>query len=57
MKSPELVVPAGNPEKLRVAIHYGADAIYIGGKRYSLRQEAGNFSLEEMETGIAYAHS
>ena len=57
MKGPELVVPAGNPEKLRVAIHYGADAIYIGGKRYSLRQEAGNFSLEEMETGIAYAHS
>ncbi len=57
MKGPELVVPAGNPEKLRVAIHYGADAVYLGGKRFSLRQEAGNFTPEEMKTGIAYAHS
>ena len=46
---PELLAPAGNLEKLRVAVHYGADAVYLGGKSLSLRQKAGNFSLEEME--------
>ena len=46
---PELLAPAGNLEKLKVAVHYGADAVYLGGKTLSLRQKAGNFSLEEME--------
>ena len=45
---PELLAPAGNMEKLRTTVHYGADAVYLGGKNFSLRQKAGNFSLEEM---------
>jgi len=51
----ELLAPAGNPEKLDIAIHYGADAVYLGGKGFSLRQNAGNFSLEEMERAVAFA--
>lgn len=54
---PELLVPAGNYEKLITAVHYGADAVYLGGKQYSLRAKAGNFSPEKMREGIAYAHS
>jgi len=46
---PELLAPAGNLEKLKVAVHYGADAVYLGDKTFSLRQKAGNFSLQEME--------
>jgi U32 family peptidase len=53
---PELLAPAGNYEKLVTAIHYGADAIYLGGKEFSLRAKAGNFSLETMEQGVLYAH-
>ena len=46
---PELLAPAGNPEKLQAAAHYGADAVYLGGRNFSLRQKAGNFSIGEME--------
>lgn len=53
---PELLAPAGNYEKLITAIHYGADAVYLGGKSYSLRAKAGNFSIEKMREGIEYAH-
>lgn len=53
--NPELLAPAGNPEKLDIAIHYGADAVYLGGKGFSLRRNAGNFSLEEMERAVAFA--
>jgi len=56
MKKPELLAPAGNMEKLRVAIHYGADAVYLGGKKYGLRSLADNFTITEMEEGVAYAH-
>lgn len=52
----ELLSPAGNLEKLKVSIDYGADAVYIGGKNYSLRANAANFSLEEMREGVEYAH-
>ncbi len=48
MNRPELLVPAGNLEKLETAIHFGADAIYIGGKQFGLRAHAGNFDLEEL---------
>lgn len=51
----ELLAPAGNPEKLDIAIHYGADAVYLGGKGFSLRHNAGNFSLEEMELAVGFA--
>ncbi|RBP46685.1 peptidase U32 family protein [Garciella nitratireducens] len=56
MKKPELLAPAGNLEKLKFAIHYGADAVYLAGKSYGLRAGAGNFSLEEMEEGVQFAH-
>lgn len=48
MKKVELLAPAGNLEKLKMAIVYGADAVYIGGQRFGLRASADNFSLEEM---------
>jgi putative protease len=56
MNIPELLAPAGNLEKLKIAIHYGADAVYLGGKAFGLRNLADNFSIEEMKEGIAYAH-
>ena len=54
-KKPELLAPAGNLEKLKFAIHYGADAVYIGGKQFGLRSKAGNFSFEDMAEGVAFA--
>lgn len=55
-KKPELLIPAGNLETLKIAVMYGADAIYIGGDMYGLRSKARNFSMEDMEAGIAFAH-
>lgn len=52
----ELLAPAGNLEKLKFALHYGADAVYIGGKNYSLRANANNFSEEEIKEAVIYAH-
>jgi len=57
MNIPELLAPAGNLEKLKIAVHYGADAVYLGGKAFGLRNLADNFTLEEMATGIEYAHA
>ena len=54
---PELLVPASSLEVLRVAVIYGADAVYIGGDLYGLRAKAKNFSREEMREGIAFAHA
>lgn len=56
MKKVELLAPAGNLEKLKVALTYGADAVFIGGKQFSLRSKASNFSLEEIEEGCSFAH-
>ncbi|WAM34372.1 peptidase U32 family protein [Caldicellulosiruptor morganii] len=56
VKRPELVAPAGDLEKLKVAIVYGADSVYIGGREFGLRKYAGNFDLEEMKEGIDFAH-
>ena len=53
---PELLVPAGSLENLKVAVRYGADAVYIGGDAFGLRAKARNFSPEEMREGIAFAH-
>ncbi|MDF1614034.1 peptidase U32 family protein [Desulfurivibrio dismutans] len=55
-RMPELLAPAGNLEKLQVAIHYGADAVYLGGRRFGLRAHAGNFSDDELRTATAMAH-
>lgn len=53
---PELLVPASSLEVLKVAVMYGADAVYIGGEMYGLRAKAKNFSSEEMAEGIRFAH-
>jgi len=53
---PELLAPAGNLEKLKIAVHYGADAVYLGGKAFGLRNLADNFTIEEMATALDYAH-
>ena len=54
---PELLAPAGNYEKLVTAVHYGADAVYLGGRQFSLRAKAGNFDHEKMREGVRYAHA
>lgn len=53
---PELLAPAGNFEKLVTAVHYGANAVYLGGKKFSLRAKAGNFDNEMMRQGVQFAH-
>ncbi|WP_017472139.1 peptidase U32 family protein [Amphibacillus jilinensis] len=55
-QKPELLAPAGNLEKLKFAIHYGADAVYIGGRQFGLRSKAGNFTFDEMREGVAFAN-
>jgi U32 family peptidase len=57
MKKVELLAPAGNLEKLKMALLYGADAVYIGGEEYSLRASSDNFSTADMKLGIEFAHS
>ncbi|OTN88713.1 U32 family peptidase [Enterococcus sp. 7E2_DIV0204] len=56
LKRPEVLAPAGTLEKLKTAIHYGADAVYIGGNAYGLRSRAGNFTKEDMIEGVAFAN-
>lgn len=56
MTKPELLAPAGNLAKLKCAFRFGADAVYVGGKAFSLRAFADNFTEEELAEGIAYAH-
>ncbi len=52
LKRPEVLSPAGTLEKLKVAIDYGADAVFVGGQAYGLRKRAGNFSMEQMRKGL-----
>lgn len=52
----ELLAPAGDLEKLKMAIEYGADAVYLGGDNFGLRKASKNFSIEQIEEGIKYAH-
>ncbi len=56
MKKIELLAPAGDLEKLKIAVIYGADAVYFGGEMFSLRAGAGNLTFDEMKEGIAFAH-
>lgn len=56
MKRPELLAPAGDLEKLRTALHYGADAVYLGDSRFSLRGKAGNFQGEGLAEAVAWVH-
>lgn len=56
MQKPELLAPAGTLEKLKFAITYGADAVYLGGPMWGLRVNAGNFTMEEIAEATAFAH-
>ena len=56
MEKIELLSPAGDLERLKVTLLYGADAVYIGGREYSLRANATNFSIEEIKEGCTFAH-
>ena len=52
----ELLAPAGDFEKLKTALYFGADAVYLGGKEFSLRAFADNFTEEELAAAVACAH-
>jgi len=56
MKMPELLSPAGNFEKMQAALRYGADAVYLAGQRFGMRSAADNFTLDELDMAVAYAH-
>ena len=56
MKKIELLAPAGNFSKLKTAIYFGADAVYVGGKTFSLRAYADNFTDEELKTAVEFVH-
>lgn len=56
LEKPELLIPASSLEVLKVAVKYGADAVYIGGEMFGLRAKAKNFSMEDMKEGIEFAH-
>ena len=56
IKKPELLAPAGSLNKLKIAITYGADAVYVGGEEFSLRVAAENFTPEELAEGVKFAH-
>ena len=57
MNKPELLVPASSLEVLKIAVIFGADAVYIGGEAFGLRAKAKNFSMEDMREGIDFAHA
>lgn len=57
IKKPELLAPAGDIERLKIAFHYGADAVYIGGSLFGLRANAINFNLDEIKESVLYAHN
>lgn len=55
-KKPELLAPAGDMERLRMAVLYGADAVYLAGTAFGMRSFAGNFSPEELPGAVRFAH-
>ena len=56
MERVELLAPAGDLERLKIAIEYGADAVYLGGENFGMRTAAKNFSNEDIREGVKYAH-
>ena len=56
MKKPELLAPAGDLERLKIALLYGADAVYLGGNMFNLRANANNLNEEELKEGVEFAH-
>lgn len=57
MQRPELLAPAGNMEKLKIAVHYGADAVYLGGQAFGLRNMADNFSVDDMKAALDFCRA
>ena len=57
MVKPELLAPAGDRERLEMALHYGADAVYLAGREFGLRAAAGNFTDEELAEAVSLAHA
>lgn len=57
MNKPELLAPAGDLEKLKMAINYGADAVYLGGEKFGLRKASKNFTIDQIKEGVEYAHN
>lgn len=57
MKKPELLAPVGDMERLKAAVHYGADAVYLGGKMFGMRTSPANFSGDELKEAVEYCHS
>jgi putative protease len=57
LKKPELLAPAGDLEKLKIAVHFGADAVYVGGQRFGLRVRSKNFSPEQLREGVSHARA
>ena len=57
LKRPELLSPAGSPDKMKAAILYGADAVYLAGDDFGMRAAASNFSLDELKDAVEYAHA
>ena len=57
MQKIELLAPAGDLERLKIAVLYGADAVYLGGKQFSLRSRASNFTLEDIAEGVKFANA
>ena len=57
MKKIELLAPAGDLEKLKIAVLYGADAVYLGGTNFGLRAKAKNFDYDQMKEGVEFAHA
>ena len=53
----ELLAPAGNMDKLKTALAFGADACYLAGKKFGLRAFSGNFDLDELKEAVEYAHN
>ena len=56
MRKIELLAPAGDLEKLKTAVDFGADAVYFGGRNFGLRSAAGNLDLSEIKEGLDYLH-
>ena len=56
-KKPELLCPAGDMEKLKMAVLYGADAVYLAGTSFGMRSFTGNFTAEELPEAVRFAHS
>ena len=56
MRLPELLSPAGNLQKMKAALHFGADAVYCAGKQFGMRAAGENFSMADLKEGIGYAH-